>query len=123
MDRPTSLSVTAALVAVQSAALGSYGAVELLRALFGHPHDRGTAVLLGVLLVFYAIAILVAARGIWNLKRWAQTPTYLVQFFSIVIGIGQIHTLPYLMVPLIVVGLATLVAVSLPASRQALGGI
>jgi hypothetical protein len=123
MDRPTSLSVTAALVAVQSAALGSYGVVELLRALFGHPHDRGTAVLLGVLVVFYAIAILVAARGIWNLKRWAQTPTYLVQFFSIVIGIGQIHTLPYLMVPLIVVGLATLVAVSLPASRQALGGI
>jgi len=123
MKRPTSLSVAAVLVAAQAAALGSYGVVELLRALFGHPHDRGTAVLLGVLLVCYAIGIVVAARGIWNLKRWAQTPTYLVQFFSIVIGIGQIHTLPFLMVPLIIVGVATLVAVSLPASRQALGGI
>jgi hypothetical protein len=123
MERPTSLSVTAVLVAVQAVALGSYGLVELLRALFGHPHDRGTAVFLGVLLVFYASAILFAARGIWNVKRWAQTPTYLVQFFSIVIGIGQIHTLPYLMVPLIIVGLATLITVSLPASRQALGGV
>jgi hypothetical protein len=46
-----------------------------------------------------------------------------VQFFSIVIGIGQIHTLPYLMVPLILVGVATLVAVSLPPSREALGGV
>ncbi len=123
MQRPTSLSVTALLVAVQAAALGVYGIVELLRAVFGHPHDRGTAVLLGVLLVVYSGAILVAARGIWQVRRWAQTPTYLVQFFSIVIGIGQIHTLPYLMAPLIAVGVATLVAVSLPASRQALGGI
>jgi len=123
MERPTSLSVAAVLVAVQAAALGIYGVVELLRALFGHPDDRGTAVLLGVLLVLYSGGILFAARGIWNLKRWAQAPTYLVQFFSIVIGIGQIHTLPFLMVPLIIVGLATLVAVSLPASRQALGGI
>jgi hypothetical protein len=80
-------------------------------------------VLLGVLLIFYSGAILIAARGLWRMRRWAQTPTYLVQFFSIVVGIGQIHTLPYLMVPLIVVGLATLVAVSLPASREALGGI
>jgi hypothetical protein len=123
MQRPTSLSVTAVLVAVQAAALGVYGIVELLRALLGHPHDRTTALLLGVLLICYAVGILFAARGVWLMRRWAQTPTYLVQFFSIVIGIGQIHTLPLLMVPLIAVSIATLIAVSLPQSRQALGGI
>jgi hypothetical protein len=36
---------------------------------------------------------------------------------------GQLSTLPALMVPLILVGVATLVGVSLPASREALGGI
>jgi hypothetical protein len=64
-----------------------------------------------------------AAYGLWRAKRWAQAPTYLVQFFSIVIGMGQLSTLPALMVPLILVGVATLVGVSLPASREALGGI
>jgi hypothetical protein len=123
MQRPTTLSAAATLVAVQAVALAIYGLVELLRALVGHPHDRGTAVLLGVLLIVYAVAIGFAARGLWRMRRWAQAPTYLVQFFSIVIGIGQIHTLPYLMVPLIIVGVATLVTVSMPASRDALGGI
>jgi hypothetical protein len=47
----------------------------------------------------------------------------MVSFFAVVIGIGQLHTLPGLMVPLIAVGVGTIVAVSLPASRDALGGI
>jgi hypothetical protein len=123
MERPTSLTVTAWLVAVQAAALAAWGAVELIRALAGHPHDRGTAVLLGIVVLIYAGGVFVAARGVWQVRRWAQTPTYLVQFFSIVIGIGQLKTLPGLMIPLIVIGLATLVSVSLPASRTALGGV
>jgi hypothetical protein len=57
------------------------------------------------------------------MKRWAQAPTYLVQFFSVVVGMQQLNTLPAMMVPLIAVGVATLVFVSLPSSRDALGGI
>jgi hypothetical protein len=40
-----------------------------------------------------------------------------------VVGVGQLHTLPVLTVPLIIVGVGTFVAVSLPPSRAALGGI
>jgi hypothetical protein len=123
MDQPRSLQIAAALVAVQALVLAVWGAAELVRALVGHPNDRGTAVLLGVVVLVYASGVMVAARGLWHARRWSQTPTYLVSFFAVVIGLGQLHTLPGFMVPLIVVGAATFVAVSMPASRAALGGI
>jgi hypothetical protein len=123
MERPQSLTVTAVLVAIQGAAFAVWGAVELIRAFVGHPHDKNTAVLLGVVVLVLSAGVLVAAVGLWRTRRWAQAPTYLVQFFSIIIGMGQIATLPAMMAPLIAVGAATLVFVSLPASREALGGI
>lgn len=123
MERPQSLSAAAALVAVQALAFAVFGAVELIRALAGHPHDKQTAVLLGVVVLVLSGGVAAAAVGLWRMRRWAQSPTYLVQFFSIIIGMGQITTLPAEMVPLLVVGFSTLVAVSLPPSREALGGI
>jgi hypothetical protein len=115
--------VAAALVAIQGLAFTVYGVVELLRALFGHPHDKSTAVLLGITVIVLAAGIFVAAYGLMQMRRWAQSPTYIVQFFSIIIGMGQLGTLPAMMVPLVIIGLATLVAVSLQPSREALGGI
>jgi predicted Kef-type K+ transport protein len=123
MDRPRSLQAATGLVAVQAIALGGWGIGELVRSVTGHPHDRGTAVLLGVVVLLYAIGVLLDARGLWNARRWAQSPAYMVSFFAVVVGIGQVHTLPALMVPLIVIGLGSFVALSTPASRQALGGI
>ncbi|HVV75247.1 MAG TPA: hypothetical protein VHC43_04360 [Mycobacteriales bacterium] len=115
--------MTAVLVALQAVAFATFGAVELIRALVGHPHDKQTAVLLGVVVLVLSVGVSAAAVGLWRMKRWAQAPTYLVQFFSIVIGGGQLTKLPAMMVPLIVVGAATLVFVSLAPSRDALGGI
>jgi hypothetical protein len=123
MDRPQTLTVAAGLVALQAAAFATWGAVELVRALVGHPHDKNTAVLLGVVVLILAAGVFAAARGLWRIRRWAQAPTYLVQFFSVIIAMGQLTKLPALMIPLLVVGLATLVTVSLQPSRDALGGI
>jgi hypothetical protein len=118
-----SLRAAAALVALEAAGLGGYGLVEAVRALVGHPQDRGTALLLGVVILIYAAGVMTAALGLWRVRRWAQTPTYLVQFFSVVIGIGQLHTLPGLGIPLIIVAALALVAISWPDSRAVLGGV
>jgi hypothetical protein len=67
--------------------------------------------------------VALAARGVWRMRRWSQTPSYLVSFFAVVIGVGQFHTLPLLAVPLIVIGIGSFAALSLPDSRAALGGI
>lgn len=118
-----SLTAAAGLVALEAAALALYGLVDLVRAVVGHPQSRGTAILLGVVVLIYAAGVAVAALGLWRVRRWAQTPTYLVQFFSLVIGIGQLHTLPGLMIPVIVVAVLTLAAISRSDSRAALGGV
>ncbi|HVT65088.1 MAG TPA: hypothetical protein VHD81_08035 [Mycobacteriales bacterium] len=123
MERPQTLTVTAVLVAVQAAAFATWGAVELVRALVGHPNDRLTAVMLGALVLILAGGVFFAASGLWRMKRWAQAPTYMVQFFSVIIAMGQLTKLPAMMIPLLIVGLATLVTVSLQPSREALGGI
>jgi hypothetical protein len=123
MERPRSLAAAAALVLLQALSLASWGAVVLIRALVGHPHDRGTAVLLGTVSLAYAVGVALAARGVWRARRWSQAPSYLVSFFSVVIGLGQLHTVPGLAVPLIVVGAGSFIALSLPASRGALDGI
>jgi hypothetical protein len=123
MQRPRSLEAAAALVALQALGLGVWGAVEIIRAVTGHPSDRGTAILLGVVVLIYATGVGLAARGLWRLRRWAQSPSYLVSFFAIVIGIGQVHTVAALAVPLILVGAGSFVALSMPASRDAIGGI
>jgi len=123
MERPQTLTVAAVLVAVQAAAFATWGGVELVRALVGHPNDRQTAVLLGAVVLLLAAGVFLAAYGLWQMKRWAQAPTYLVQFFSVIIAMGQLTKLPAMMIPLLVVGIATLVTVSLPPSREALGGI
>jgi hypothetical protein len=120
---PRTLRIAAAVVAVQAGVLVVWGVAEIVRSLTGHPHDRGTAVLLGVVVLVYGLGVLAAARGLAHARRWAQTPTYLVQFFSVVIGVGQVHTLPGLMIPLIALAVIAVVAVSMPDSRQALGGV
>ena len=123
MERPQTLTVTALLVALQAAALATYGAVLLVRAFVGHPSHRDDAVLLGLVFLVCAAGVTVALYGLWRMKRWAQAPTYLVQFFSVIIAMGQLTKLPAMMIPLLVVGIGTHVMVSLPPSRQALGGI
>jgi hypothetical protein len=123
MDAPRSLRLAAALTAIQALALAVWGLGDLIRSIDGHPSDRGTAILLGAVVLSYAVGVALAARGLWQSRRWAQAPTYMVTFFAVVVGIGQIHTLPLLMIPLIVIGVATFAAVSMPDSRSALGGI
>jgi hypothetical protein len=123
MPRPRSLELAAALVALQALSLAVWGLTELIRALAGHPNDRGTAVLLGAVVLVYAAGVGFAARGLWVMRRWSQTPSYLVSFFAVVIGIGQLHTVPVLAVPLILIGIGSFVALSLPDTRAALGGI
>jgi hypothetical protein len=63
------------------------------------------------------------ARGLWRARRWSQSLAYMVSFFAVVIGYGQVHTLAGLAIALIVIGVATFAALTAPASRRALGGI
>jgi hypothetical protein len=119
-DRPLSRRVAAWLLAAEGVGAAATGVGFVVAAMAAHPHDRGTAALLGALLIVLGAACLATGRGLWRGHPRAGTPAYLVQFFAVVVGIGQLHTLPEAAAPMLAVALAATAALSLPATRARL---
>jgi hypothetical protein len=102
--------VAASIVAVEGAGGVVAGLGFAIAALVGHPADRATAVLLGVLLAVYGAAILFVARGVDRDRRWARVPAFLIQFFALVVAWYQRGTLPAVTAVLAVVALLAVAA-------------
>ena len=117
---PRSLAVAAALVGVEGAAAALAGVGFGIAALTGHPSDRATALTLAVVLVVLGLGLLLVARGLLRQRPAAATPAYLAQFFAVIVAYYQRHTLPAVTIGLGVVVIATVVALTAPASRAAL---
>jgi hypothetical protein len=105
----------AVAVALEAAGAVVAGVVFTVAALVGHPSDRGTAVVLGLLLALYGAAIAAVARGIDRGRRWARTPAFLTQFFALVVAWYNRHSLPAVMA---IVGAVAVVAVVALARAQ-----
>ena len=105
-------TIDAAVLALEGAAAAAAGLGFTVAALAGDPHDRGTAVVLGVLLTLFGAALLFLARGIARDRQWARTPSYLVQFFGLIVAWYQRSTLPAVSVLLAVVCVGAVVALS-----------
>jgi hypothetical protein len=117
---PAVLRIAAGVLLVQGAGLLVVGAVEVLAAVLGHPATRSTAVLLGALTMFYAVVVLLVGRGVARGRAAATTPALMVEFFAVVVGLGQVHTLLPLSVALLVTAVVALVALLHPDARSVL---
>ena len=84
----------------------------VVASLVGSPHDRQTAVVLGVLLMLFGLGLLALARGLRRGSYWPRTPSYLAQFFGLVVAWYQRSTLPAVSVVLLVVCVGAVVALS-----------
>ena len=98
--------VAAAVLGIEGAAGTVAGIGFVIAAVAGHPSDRGTAVLLGVLVALYGAAIVFIARGVDRSRAWARTPAFLVQFFALVIAWYQRDSLPAVTASLALVAVA-----------------
>ena len=101
-----------AVVAAEGAAGVVAGVVFVLAALIGHPNDQATAVILGVLLVVFGACLLALARALRRGSSWPRTPSYLAQFFGLVVAWYQRTTLPAVSVVLLVVCVGAVVALT-----------
>lgn len=117
---PTPLRVASGVLLVQGVGLVVAGVVELVEALAGHPNDRGTAVFLGGLVVFYGLAVLAVGRGLAGQRTWAGTPAYLVEFFAVVVGAYNLHTLPAVAAVLLASAAVAVWGLVHPLSREVL---
>jgi hypothetical protein len=84
----------------------------VVAALAGSPQDRETAVILGVLLVLFGAGLLALARSLRRGSYWPRTPSYLAQFFGLVVAWYQRSTLPVVSLVLLVVCVGALIALS-----------
>lgn len=104
--------MAAVVIAVEGIAGVVTGLVFAIAALVGHPSDRATAVLLGVLLMLYGGAVVLVGRGIDRGRGWARTPAYLVQFFALVVAWYQRDTLPAVTAGLAIAAVAAIVTLA-----------
>jgi hypothetical protein len=117
---PAPLRVAAAVILVQGAGLVAAGAVVLVEALVGHPHDRGTASFLGALVIFYGAVVLAAARGLVRRRAWAGTPSLMLEFFAVVVGVYNLHNLLAVSVVLLASAAVAFAGLLHPASQAVL---
>ncbi|HET6818903.1 MAG TPA: hypothetical protein VFH66_16865 [Mycobacteriales bacterium] len=100
------------IVAAEGAAGVVAGLVFVVAALVGHPQDQATAVILGILLVVFGAGLLALARALARGRSWPRTPSYLAQFFGLVVAWYQRSTLPAVSVALLVVCVVAVVALT-----------
>jgi multisubunit Na+/H+ antiporter MnhF subunit len=100
--------VAAAVVGLEGVACIVAGIGFVVAAIVGHPHDRATAIVLGV----YGVGVVLVGRGLDRGRSWARTPAFLVQFFALVVAWYQRDTLPAITAVLAVVALAAIVALA-----------
>jgi hypothetical protein len=105
--------IAASIVAVEGVGAVVAGIGFTTAALVGHPHERGTAVFLGLLLSVYGVAIVAVARGIDRGRRWARTPAFLTQFFALVVVWYNRGSLPVVTAVVGVVAVAAVVSLAL----------
>ncbi|HET7310423.1 MAG TPA: hypothetical protein VFJ17_03770 [Mycobacteriales bacterium] len=105
-------SAAVGVVAAEGAAGVVAGIVFVVASLVGRPHDEMTAVILGVLLVVFGAGLLALARALARGRHWPRTPSYLAQFFGLVVAWYQRSTLPAVSVVLLVVCVGAVVALT-----------
>jgi hypothetical protein len=118
-QRPTPLVVAAVVVVVEAAGLLGYAVVTSVQALRG---DRSTALgaaLLAVLLVAWGAGLLVAARGLWRVRRWARSPVIVSELLLLAVGIPLIQGAGRWVGVLIVAGAVTALGAALSPSVTA----
>lgn len=118
--RPAQLSAAAGLAALEGLAALAFGVLEigevrLFRAVVG--------VGVAFFMIGFAVLLLVAARALLRLRRWARAPVVVVQLILLPTGWGfRGGETTSVAVAMIAVAVVTLVLVLHPASTRALVG-
>ncbi|GAB3963509.1 hypothetical protein [Streptomyces sparsus] len=86
-ERPTRITLAAALLALEGLVVAGGGTAMLVLLLVGSRPDSVTQALAGaVTALLLALLPLLAARGLWHLRRWSRSPAVFVQLLALPVG-------------------------------------
>ncbi|MEU4149717.1 hypothetical protein [Streptomyces sp. NPDC026659] len=121
--RPRRLTWAAALAAVEGAGLVIAAVWILVLGLTGSPDDRQQAVTGGITLAVLALLPLLAARGLFLMRRWSRGPAVITQILALPVAYNLLKAdsvaIPAGIV-LAAVAVASLVLLVNPATARAL---
>ncbi|MET8812196.1 hypothetical protein ABZW47_09355 [Streptomyces sp. NPDC004549] len=124
VSRPRRLTWAAALAAVEGAGLVIAAGWILVLGLTGAPDDRQQAVTGGVTLAVLALLPLLAARGLFLMRRWSRGPAVITQILALPVAYNLLKADSVAIpvgIALAAVAVASLVLLVNPATAQALG--
>ncbi|GGP51456.1 hypothetical protein [Streptomyces abikoensis] len=123
--RPARLTAAAALVALEGLALAGSGLYLLIMGLLGKPDSPQQAETGGLTVLALAALPLLAARGLWLLRRWSRGPAMITQIMALPVAWtlynGGAGALIAGAVALALTAVATLVLLVNPTATEALG--
>ncbi|WP_209312418.1 hypothetical protein [Streptomyces lonarensis] len=123
-ERPTRITVAAALSGLQGAAIAVWGATMLLLTFTGDPDGLVQALTGAVTVLALAVLPLAAGHGLWRLRRWSRGPAVLTQMLALPAAWYMVQTgggWLVAAVPLAVTAAVILGCLMSPAAAEALG--
>jgi hypothetical protein len=120
-DRPVALLVAVAALALQIAGMAVYSVAVLVKAVSGDASSAQGAALLIALTLVWAGGLVLAARGLWQRRRWARSPAVVSELLLVAIGVPLVQGgVGWVGVPLVVGSAVAVVALLTPAVTAAL---
>ncbi|MFG2223611.1 hypothetical protein [Streptomyces sp. NPDC048644] len=122
--RPARLTAAAALTAVEGVALAALGIFMLVEGLVGSPDSPQQAVTGALTVIVLAVLPLLAARGLWLLRRWSRGPSLITQIVALPVAWTLVNGGGVLIAAGVVLAVAALVVLGLlvnPTATEALG--
>ncbi|MEU9891723.1 hypothetical protein AB0M95_28050 [Sphaerisporangium sp. NPDC051017] len=121
VNRPATLPVAAAVLAVEgltAVGLGGYAGVETI---VGSPSDVSSSIVVSAFGVLVGAALLWVAWGVLQAARWSRAPGVVTQIFALPVAVSLVQSAQYLLgIPLIVLALAGLAALLAPPTTRAM---
>jgi hypothetical protein len=87
VELPSPVRRAAVLLAVEGAVVGALGASYAVVALIGEPLSLAGALVGAVLLVAAGAVLVLLARAVDRVRRWARSPAVVVQLLGLLIGV------------------------------------
>lgn len=118
--RPQSLAAATWLVGLQGVVLIVVGVAFIVAGVLGRPTDVVDAELIGAFSVVGGAGLALVARGLAARRAWARSPALVWQMIMVGSGATRVTQAPALAVPMVLVGVVTIVALFHPDTGSVL---
>ncbi|CAA9343835.1 MAG: hypothetical protein AVDCRST_MAG07-2559 [uncultured Frankineae bacterium] len=114
----------AALVALEGVALAVLGTVYGVAGVVGEPLDRTATLIEAGFAVVAGVLLLLVARGLARVRGWSRAPAVVAQLLALPVGVGLVQGRVWVAaVPVLLLALGVLQALTTPQARRAFRGL